>query len=93
MTAMAVVKLLVTAKPLIEMILDRIRPARKEGKININSAGIIELESLPGVGRVLSQRIIAYRGEHGLFRTIEGVKKVQGIGDVLFGQVKELIKV
>lgn len=47
--------------------------------ININTADQTELESLPGIGAVLSQRIIAYRTRYGPFKTLQDLLKVYGI--------------
>lgn len=61
--------------------------------ININTASAAELEALPGIGPSLAQRIVAYREEHGPFRTIEDIKNVSGIGEGRFAQIKDLITV
>jgi len=61
------------------------------GKININTAGVEELDTLPGIGPSLAQRIVEYRAQNGLFKKIDDLKKVRGIGDALFEQIKELI--
>jgi competence protein ComEA len=63
------------------------------GKININSAGASELDTLPGIGPVLAQRIIDYRQAHGPFGQPEDVKKVSGIGDSIFERIRDLITV
>ncbi len=61
------------------------------GRININNAGRAELESLPGIGPSLAQRIIDYRAKHGPFLSIEDVQNVSGIGEKRFEQIRELI--
>ncbi|MCJ7667428.1 MAG: helix-hairpin-helix domain-containing protein [Anaerolineae bacterium] len=61
------------------------------GKININTATAAELESLPGIGPVLAQRIVDYRKANGPFATIEDIKNVSGIGEGIFEEIKELI--
>lgn len=61
--------------------------------LNINTAGATELESLPGIGPALAQRIISYREQHGPFRTVEDIKNVPGIGEGRFAQIKDLITV
>lgn len=66
---------------------------RLASKININTASVAELDTLPGIGPALAQRIVDYRTQHGDFKTIEEIKKVRGIGDALFNQIKDLITV
>jgi competence protein ComEA len=61
------------------------------GKININTATAAELETLPSIGPVLAQRIIDYRKANGPFAVIEDIKNVQGIGEGIFEEIKELI--
>ena len=48
-------------------------------KVNINTASKQELMSLPGIGEVMSDRIIAYRSDVGPFRTAEELRNVKGI--------------
>lgn len=68
-------------------------PTRLASKININTATLAELDTLPGIGPAIAQRIIDYRTQNGDFKTIEEIKKVRGIGDALFNQIKDLITV
>ena len=63
------------------------------GLININAATASELESLPGIGPVLAERIVAYRTDHGPFGAIEDIMDVSGIGEGCFAQIRELITV
>jgi len=61
------------------------------GKVNINAAGLAELETLPGIGPALAQRILDYRAAHGPFRSLEDLKNVSGIGDKRFAELKDYI--
>lgn len=62
-------------------------------KININYATQEELETLPGIGPVLAQRIIEYREEYGPFVDIEELINVEGIGEALLDRIRDLITV
>ena len=50
-------------------------------RININSATAEQLQTLPGIGEVLAQRIVDYRNEIGSFNSIDQLLKVNGLGD------------
>jgi competence protein ComEA len=63
------------------------------GKVNINSAGVSDFDSLPGIGPVLAQKIVDYRQQHGPFRSIEDLMKVSGIGQAKFDSLKDLVTV
>ncbi len=61
--------------------------------ININKADAKELMRLPGVGEVLAKRICETRNELGAFQKPEDLKKVKGIGENLFQNMKKYIVV
>lgn len=63
------------------------------GKINLNTATAAQLETLPGVGPVLAQRIIAHRDRQGGFRSVSDLRQVSGIGDSRYEQLKDLVTV
>ena len=63
----------------------------RAGKLNINTATLQELDTLPGIGPVTAQSIIDYRDQNGAFKKLDDVKKVRGIGDSLYSQIKDLI--
>ena len=60
-------------------------------KININTANESVLQTLPGIGPVLSERIIKYRNQNGFFGSIDDIKNVSGIGEKKFEGIKDLI--
>jgi len=59
--------------------------------VAINTAGLEELESLPGIGENLAMRILYYRHEHGGFRSLEELRQVPGIGDATFEKLRPYI--
>lgn len=63
-------------------------PSQLAGKININTATQIELESLSGIGPVIAKAIIQYRLDNGPFTEIEEIQEVSGIGPVTFEKIK-----
>jgi competence protein ComEA len=63
------------------------------GLINLNTATLAELDTLPGVGPVLAQRIIDHRNRSGGFKSVEELRKVEGVGDARFEQLKDLVTV
>ena len=63
------------------------------GKINLNAATLDQLESLPGIGEVLGQRILDYREQHGPFHSVDDLLNVSGIGPSHLADVKDLVTV
>lgn len=59
--------------------------------ININKANQAELEKLPGIGPSIALKIINYRNENGKFSSIDDLKKVSGIGENKFENIKAYI--
>ncbi len=67
--------------------------SQTDDKININTCSAQELTKIPKIGLVKAQAIIEYRDNNGLFTSIEDIKKVKGIGDSLFEEIKIYITV
>jgi len=61
--------------------------------ININSASAQELEQLPGVGKVIAERIVAYREQIGRFRRREDLMMVSGISEKKYEEIRSMIVV
>ena len=61
------------------------------GLVNINTATVQQLQTLPGIGQAKANAIVAYREANGNFSSIEDLRKVPGIKEGVFGQVQSLI--
>ena len=61
--------------------------------VNLNSASVTQLQTLPGVGARTAQRIVEYRQKNGSFKKIEELMNVKGIGEKSFLKLKPLITV
>ena len=51
------------------------------GQVNLNTATAAQLETLHGIGAAKAQAIVAYRQEHGAFKSVEALAAVKGISD------------
>jgi competence protein ComEA len=61
--------------------------------LNLNTATAEQLDTLPGVGPVLAQRILEWRAAHGRFDTVDQLRQVDGIGDSKFAQLRDRVTV
>jgi len=61
--------------------------------VNINKAGLEELDTLPGVGPATAQKILDYRTQNGNFKSIDGIMDVSGIGPAKYSQMQALISI
>jgi competence protein ComEA len=67
--------------------------ATASNPVNLNSASVAQLQTLPGIGASAAQRIVEYRQKNGSFKKIEELMNVKGIGEKSFLKLKPLITV
>ncbi len=63
------------------------------GRININTATVEELDTLPGIGPTTAQAIVDYRFQFGSFLNIQAIQNVPGVGPATYDLIKDLITV
>ena len=63
------------------------------GLVDLNAASLEQLESLPGVGPVLAQRILDWRTAHGHFSDVGELREVGGIGATKFAEIQPKVRV
>jgi competence protein ComEA len=73
------------------------KPAKAAGSstavVNINTATQAQLESLPGLGAKVAERIVEYRQKNGQFKKVEDLMNVKGIGEKSFLKLKPRLTV
>ena len=67
--------------------------ALENGLVNLNTADIAALMTLPGIGESRAKAIISYREQHGAFAQIEDIMKISGIKQAAFSKIKDKITV
>ncbi|MEK4512186.1 ComEA family DNA-binding protein [Paenibacillus sp. FSL K6-2524] len=84
-----------TAKTEIDISETTISPVQHQQQqsdlININTAGLAELQDIPGIGEKKAQAIVDYRNTHGAFTSVSDLTKVKGIGDKMLQKMKSHI--
>ncbi|TFV67474.1 UNVERIFIED_ORG: ComEA family DNA-binding protein [Bacillus sp. AZ43] len=63
------------------------------GLVDLNTAGVADLDALPGIGPVLAQRIVEHRQRQGPFRSVDELDDVPGIGPAIAAELAELVTV
>ena len=64
-----------------------------EPVVDLNSATLSDLDSLPGVGPVMAGRILDWRTAHGRFTTVDQLREISGIGARTFERLKPRVRV
>jgi competence protein ComEA len=67
--------------------------AEYQQKVNINLASYEQLIALPGIGRVKAAAIINYRKEVGMFKALEDIQNIKGIGQKLYTRLADKINI
>lgn len=65
----------------------------KPAPVDLNTATPDQLDTLPGVGEVTAQRIVAWRTDHGRFTRVDQLRQVEGIGPTRYEKLKNLVTV
>lgn len=68
-------------------------PAAPAAKVDLNTAGVSQLDALPGVGPVTAQRIVEWRTRNGRFARVDQLREIEGIGERKLGQLRDLVRV
>lgn len=63
------------------------------GQIDINDASADQLIVIPGIGKVMAERIVQFREEHGAFKRVEDLLKIKGIGEKSFQKIRAYVKI
>jgi competence protein ComEA len=67
------------------------QPQAAPDKVNINTAGVEQLMSLPGIGKAYAERIVEYRAKNGPFKRLEDLLNVRGVGEKTYERIKDRI--
>ena len=78
-------------QPIAKLTGEELLAIREEMKVDINTADVEALTSLPSIGPATAQNIIDYRKEHGGFQSIDELTEVKRIGPALLGKIREHI--
>lgn len=62
-------------------------------KVNLNTATVEQLQSIPGIGPAIATRVVEYRTKVGKFSKVEDILNVKGIGEKMFDKVKDRLTI
>lgn len=68
-------------------------PVPSGGRVDLNTATLADLDTLPGVGPVTAQRILDWRQTNGRFRSVDQLREIEGIGESRFARLRDLVRV
>jgi len=91
--ALALCTLLVIGSPALAAQARSTTAVVEKATLNLNAATLEQLETLPGVGRKVAERILEYRTKSGGFKKIEELMNVKGIGEKSFLKLRPQITV
>ena len=61
--------------------------------LNVNDAGPAALTTLPGVGKVTAEKIVAFRTENGPFKSVDDLIMVKGVGKKVLEKIRPLVTI
>jgi competence protein ComEA len=64
-----------------------------DGRVNLNTADLAALDTLPRVGPAIAQRILDWREENGRFTSVDDLQSVPGIGEKMLAALRDLVRV
>lgn len=65
----------------------------RDSRINLNAASAVELQSLPGIGPAIAERILAHRNSNGAFSSVDELSDVSGISDRMVDELRPLVAI
>lgn len=83
----------VVAPPVLAVNVDADKTVQSEMLLDINAATETELTTLPGIGKVTAERIVAFRTEQGPFRSVDDLKMVKGVGEKVLAKIRPLVTI
>lgn len=92
-TALALCTLLIIGAPVMAAPIQNPAQVAEKATLNLNTATLDQLETLPGIGRKVAERILEHRTKSGGFKKIEELMNVKGIGEKSFLKIKPLVSV